>query len=396
MSCNSALVPFNLPLNELQERLLAKAPCESSVSQGLRYIAETDGIARKILSPSKAFGLSLTLSEEVQIPLCASTTGYGVGIACSIVANSAAPSAASGLIVLAGGLAGGILGLAVFEGAVICINLCRIFNDPAYTAWKERRAQILSDKAVEAFLAQDTILSLFLCPITGALPLIPAHTGHGITFDYHAAAALLDDGKLLPGINIPLSVADLRFDYAHVNSIIERLDSVQTLVDANVESALHNMLTEFAIRADVAKLWKSVMQLVILHGYLTPEEAFLGSHAVTFGSRIISRAGKDLTSSNFVRRRHYQSEILSIINQGTYTAHDRIKMFSKMQALIQKAGVIKKVYVDNNSKDNAFVRFFLTVFGCKQKPYFLRTEFDEKVWPSGENGWAKGVELFTM
>lgn len=397
---NGELVPFDVSLTDYQKSLIKRPYQESSIVRGFAYLKE-EGVARKVFSPSNALGMNLSTQDTVQMSVATGSAGYAASLvagAGAFACTGKAATVATGALLTGASLVGCIGALAIFEGVIICINLFKIYNSPEYLAWIARRKEIMTNAAVLDFLKRDTILRHLLCPLTGELPLLPAKTGHGITYDYHAAVEWIEANpdKALPGLNKLVEKEDFFFDYAHINSVIERLYNLRTVLVDEAQALMKRRLQMVNIQNADADIWISVVKILVVRGHINLGQAFFNDESLGFVHKVLYKCGHDLRDGVMNRRERYRSDLMELVKMPATNASEKLVMFRAHMALIHKAGVIKNLYVKTlANQDSAFVRFWRTIFFINPHSYFLVTEYDQKNVHGNEILWAAGINIPT-
>lgn len=395
---NGQLVPFDVALTDWQKSLIKKPYQESGISRGVAYLRE-EGVVKKIFSPTHAFGSKMSTEDVAQMSVATGAAGYSVSLVASAGAfacTGKVATAATGALLTGASLVGCIAALAIFEGIVICTNLVKIYSSPEYLAWRARRKELMTNKAVVDFLRLDTILRHLLCPLTGEIPLLPAKTGRGVTYDYHAATQWVKDnpGQFLPGLDKLVDEEDFCFDYAHINSVIERLYNLKTVLSNESETIMRNRMRMISTGGISIDLWIEIVKILVIKGDLDLGQTFFACDSLNFVHKVLHKCGHDLGVANINRRERYRAELMDLVKLPAVSVDEKLRLFRDHMTLIQRAGVIKNLYVTTlPNQQNAFVAFWRRVFFINPHSYFLATEYDQKNMRGNEILWADGINI---
>lgn len=175
MLTNFQQIPIDCGFNRDQECILRKPYNESCFTRAVAYASETDGIALRVLSMTGEGKTDLRARDPVVdcgvLSVVGVASGYFPFIASTCIFNptTAAALAPCGIV----GAVGMAAGLVIFEGLIVAKNISKIAQSPHYLAWKQRRLELITNKAVVEFLHVDNIFKHLLCPISNKIPLLP-------------------------------------------------------------------------------------------------------------------------------------------------------------------------------------------------------------------------------
>jgi hypothetical protein len=220
---NFTSIPFDTPINWRQFNIIDNPEYENGVISFATYVHDKH-LYKDIFFLGNEIGLTASLAGA------SAKGGALVGLHGSLIALGSGGTAlfAYSLPIAA------IAGLALFEGIVVAVNIASICKSPAYLQWKAIRKQWLANESLKKFVVFDTILKHLICPITKKIPVIPAANQQDVTYDFDAASKWIQEnpGKPLPGSTVVSTLGHLTFDYAHVNSVVERFVNLGDLLRA--------------------------------------------------------------------------------------------------------------------------------------------------------------------
>lgn len=284
--------------------------------------------------------------------------------------------------------------LAVFESLVIVENIAQIKNSPGYKAWKNLHTQTMSDNKITDFLKEDDLLLHFLCPITKKIPKIPAKTADSnITYDYSAACQWINTGKPLPGLNKVITINELLFDYAHINTILLRLKELKSLLENEEKRRISVILGVRDLNNNKINEFYYMMRTVAFHANTTIAELCTGKG---MGCKSLKRlnlvcAKIDLSSSSQrkLRTSKFSNDLREIRNSPFKALYERREAMRLEDDLILKSSKIKEVKLGKPSFFSAIINH---VFGYKVKVefnYASNSKANSIEWGINEVGCAR-------
>lgn len=212
---------FYTPLNIDQQIIIRKPYTEGRLGRVIAYAREKDVLC-DVLNNKEAV-------------MMATTTIYGVCVVKPFLVKSILGQQNSKNVKspYSPSIKATLVAFCAFQSVSILYNLKEIQSSPAYQTWKKNRIHMIKDASIITFLEKDDILRHLLCPISGTIPEIPAtieSCKHA--YDYDAAVAWIDKNpeKPLPGFFKVITKEELIFDFPHINSIIKRLEAINSII----------------------------------------------------------------------------------------------------------------------------------------------------------------------
>lgn len=377
------LISYDAPLNDAQKRIMNKGYRENLWQKGFGYTKEGQ------LANHDPFWIKNKSDGGDVLSGAVSTVALNVGITAKITAVHCG-IAASGA--LAGAAAG--VSLAIMEGIVICVNIHRIRHSPEYLDWKKRREKIMTDQSIIEFLRKDEVMRYLFCPISNTLPKLSSRDQSDITYDYKSARKWMKThpGEALPKSKIITnSKKELRFDYAHLNSIIARLDRLVPWTTDEKTKRVCQLLGAKQDSEELANMF-FIFNLCESHTNITFTQFFAGTNESVKKSFLQMEKINDvcINKSAFYSRMRYrdfedykqqtEKKMAKIVAEqdltaiGNFLAHVRgeamtmctIKVIKKLHLDPVKAffwknfGWSRPVLVTRESADNVYDNFFAT------------------------------------
>ena len=105
------------------------------------------------------------------------------------------------------------------------LNLDDIYNTVGYDFYLRKLQVEFEEKNFQEFIRKDPILKDFLCQISGKLPLVPAVDPDENVYEYAVIKGHLERHAGAPyyWLQRPFTVTQLRFDFSHARTILERV-----------------------------------------------------------------------------------------------------------------------------------------------------------------------------
>lgn len=407
------VLPYDTPLNAFQKSLINMPYQESGISRGIAYLQDptTRGVER-LLSPNHALQGSLEYqptqgqlvaqasSREIDFipedsPRYETPTAGGIATMCYfnsglVGIGAVSPATFFGLAqtttLTAGaslGISAGVgcaLGLVIFQGIAICVNISRIRGSDHYQAWKRQRIEIMTEHAVGEFFKKDDILTHLLCPISGKVPLVPAKDLESVTYDYESAVAwiLRNPGRPLPASTVVVTVEQLTFDFEHINTVVDRLGELRSLITRE-QPRFMNTVARDRVPLPIVGLHNDALRIIVQNQYLTLQEGFQDNRSLDFIQRLLTKCGEANTVGINARRAFYNRNFERVMNMPRASREEFGAAIRAELALNDSLRGIKHIHV---YRENPFSAFFIELFGGCASSYRIERVLDVRVQPT--------------
>lgn len=123
-------------------------------------------------------------------------------------------------------LIGAAIGVGIIGALNLTRNIYKITHDQATFKWEENRKQWLKKVSRLSVLKDDNVLQYFLCTQTGEIPECPVRAPNNLTYNKSSIEEILDQGKTPKRCGRWFPKEDLRFDYAHANTVTIRMNEI--------------------------------------------------------------------------------------------------------------------------------------------------------------------------
>ena len=268
---------------------------------------------------------------------------------------------------------------------------CTILSSDGLAA---RDIGLITNKSVMEFLHTDDILRHLLCPISNKIPLAPAKSVDGITYDFDVIEAFLRDNPYTaaPGSQHVRHIRDVKFDFAHINTILERLKKLNSISVRTQNEIMLGNLQLINVRGDAAVCYIKVLHILAQRGELNLADAFYGSPKIRFLDHVKNKCSVDYMRGKQERLQAFHREMRLIRTQPMLTNEDRGRTMEQLTHLIITSGTMKKIWRQElPNQDNGFVAGCRDLFNISPYNYQIIAEMDESVMaimPGGQ-GWAR-------
>lgn len=219
----------NEPINRIQENILntlRKKTYGNSVEQAIDFAKDHPVVVAKSLIPNK---------NDDGMNFLIMSSGLTIPITISVSVPGGQPVA----IALAS------LGVGIWYGKSVYEKIQIIRQSGFYRAWKQLWIHTKKTQLVYQYILSDNQLKYFICPITQTLPIMPIKfAGSDEVYDGDPLIDWINHNPnaVHPYFNKVLKLEDVVIDFAHLYSIVDRLENLhrKTLAYIDQEAYQYN------------------------------------------------------------------------------------------------------------------------------------------------------------
>lgn len=206
--------------------------------------------------------------------------------------------------------------------------------------------------------------------------MIPALDAQSITYDFDTAVDWIrrNPGQPLPGSSTVTSEEQLTFDFPHINTVLDRLGELRTLITRE-QLRFTRVVARERVPEGYVNLHNAALDIVVQNGHMTAQENSQGNESLDFTRRLLRMCGEAYAVGFTAKNDAYQSKLAQILAMSTGEEPDPIRIEAEF-ALNDRLRGIKRIHYE---EANAFNGFFINLFGGNTRSYIVGTYIDQRI-----------------
>ncbi|MBA3239105.1 MAG: hypothetical protein H0T62_12255 [Parachlamydiaceae bacterium] len=391
MITNYMPVPYDTHLNFHQMSIIDNPSEEYKITRAYECVREHPHMAFRVLVPSANTAQNINIYAHclfysaawLWIPVCVISELAKLAPTTPVIFGTAA-----------------IAGLVIFESVVIISNIYTIQNSAPYINWEKQHTELFQNNYLIDFFNKDDICAYLLCPISNAIPKMPAKVDNNdLTYDYHTALDWIVNrpNEFLPGDYTLRKIEDLKFDYSHINTFIVRLDKLGTILNGEKIRRICRII-DVKLMSEELKAFLFIVDYCSLTGLASLGELF-GSKCKSTKKSFdqLDKLFFIVLNFNFTRRaarlREFKDEYKKIKELPFISPQQKKIYDNQIVDLSTRSSSIKRIEIESksDSKIAEFLYRFLgengtfKIFGFKRsfritRDIKLHTDIDSQIW----------------
>lgn len=225
----------------------------------------------------------------------------------------------------------------------------------------------------------------------------PTKSEDGVTYDFEAIREFIrrSPNSLPPHAQTIRRIEEFKFDFAHINTILERLNKVKSKSILKQDAIMRNNLLLINMRGNASIMYIQVLHILADRGELSLGDAFQGSPRLKFLDLIKQKCSVDYIEGKRNRLEQFDQLMANLEVAALSTVVERHNMMAEYEELSNTAGVIKKIWRKTlPHQNNSFVAWCRWAFKVEPHEYLITVERDPEVSPFRRvGGWARAVDI---